>query len=45
MYFVGIDIGIDKITVSRAAGYNGLSQISSDYKEAEYYYIRAMHRV
>lgn len=26
-------------------GYNGFSQMSSDYKEAEYSYIRAMHRV
>lgn len=25
-------------------GYNGFSQMSSDYKEAEYSYIRAMHR-
>ena len=26
-------------------GYNGFSQMSSDYKEAKYSYIRAMHRV
>lgn len=26
-------------------GHNGFSQMSSDYKEAEYSYIRAMHRV